>query len=43
MSDYLSYLPSLSSMVTLALGGFTMVAGSVDVTFTVIVSEPSNM
>ena len=43
MSDYLSYLPSLSSMVTLALDGFNMAAGSVDVRVTMIVSESSTI
>ena len=37
------YLPSLSSMVMLALDGFGMAAGSVDVRVTMIVSEPSTM
>ena len=43
MSDYLSCLPSLSSMMTLVLGGFSIEAGSVDVKVTTIVSEPSNI
>ena len=39
----LTYLPSLSSMMTLALGEFTMAAESVDVRVTIIVSELSTM
>ena len=37
------YLPSLSSTVMLALDGFIMAAGSVDVRVTIIVSEPSTV
>ena len=40
---YNHLLPSLSSMVTLALCGFGMIAGSADVKVTMIISEPSNM
>ena len=36
-----NYLPSLSSIVTVALGGFNMAAGSADVRVTMMVSEPS--
>ena len=43
MSDYLRCLPSLSSMMTLVLGGFSIEAGSADVKVTTIVSEPSNI
>ena len=38
----MSYLPSLSSMVTQVLGGLNM-AGSADVKVTLILSEPSTM
>ena len=38
----MSYLPSLSSMVTQVLGGLNM-AGSDDVKVTLILSEPSTM
>ena len=38
-----NYLPSLSSIVTVALGGFSIAAGSADVKVTLIVSELSTM
>ena len=38
-----NYLPLLSSIVTVALGGFNMAAGSADVRATMIVSELSTM
>ena len=38
-----NYLPLLSSIVTVALGGFNMAAGSTDVRVTIIVSELSTM